>query len=413
MFDLKEGYNLETQHSVELPDFAVHFQAAEFARDAFRFYEAYRSAEPVSKSAIANATLVFGYEDVIRCYEDPRICREPVSMADYYGKEVSRILRHWLQWFDGEAHDNRRQLVGVPFSVGSVRGLKPAIEAVAKNLLSDIGSAGQCDLMKDFAFPLPVLVICQILGFPLSDYKLFLKWAPELYRILDPIKSPAQQQSDEALMLEIEEYIVGIMDKKLQQPGDDMISYLLNTELPNGFSLSREAIVAHVFLMFFAGHETTANALVCGMFELLQHPEQLRLLRSSEKALKPAVEEFIRFTSPVQTMLYAASDDLTLGGVDIQRGEYVWLMLASANRDERVFPNPDQFDICRWPNPHLGFGRSPHSCLGNHLSRLELSVAIRALLDTFSSIQLCQQEPRWRFANPLRLLESVQVEVSR
>jgi cytochrome P450 PksS len=263
------------------------------------------------------------------------------------------------------------------------------------------------DVIRDFALPLPTTVIAELLGVPVADRHKFHRWSNAMTRVSTTWQIIGAIPSAWAFL----RYIRRIVKLRRADPKDDLISALAQAE-EAGDKLNEDELFAMVFLLLVAGHETTVNLIGNSVLALLEHPDQMRKLRSDSGLLKTAVEELLRFISPVElaTERYAR-EDIVIGGVTIPRGAIVYAVLGSANRDDRQFNDPDALDITRHPNPHLAFGLGPHYCLGAPLARLEAQIAIKTLLNRMPDLRLAVTRGalRWRSSLVLRGLESLPV----
>ncbi len=308
---------------------------------------------------------------------------------------------------DPPDHTRLRGLVKA-FSPKLIDQMHGRIEMLTNDLLDAVQGRGRMDLIRDYALPLPATIIAEMLGVPVEDRHVF-------HRGTNAIISAAS--SSWAMLKAVPSawslirYIRKIVRMRGADPHDDLVSALARAE-EAGDTLSEDELLAMVFLLLAAGHETTVNLIGNGTLALLEHPDQMDKLRNDPALIKPAVEELLRYTSPVEmaTERYAR-EDVTMAGVTIPRGEMVFAVIASANRDERQFADPDTLDVTREPNKHLAFGLGPHFCLGAPLARLEGKIAINTLLRRIPDMRLtaAPDAPRWRRGLLLRGLESLPV----
>lgn len=328
-----------------------------------------------------SAHLVSRYADARQALESPAVrkdFRAGISMA---GPGLSA---HMLN-ADPPDHTRLRKLAAP--AVGHGRPQIPLIEGVVADLLDRVGRAGTADLVSEFAVPLPVAVICRLLGIPPGDRDQVLAWSSDLVLQTDAAsvgRSTARLGG----------YLGDLLDRKRRDPADDGLSLLAAHD--TGL-LRRTELVSTAFLLLFAGHETTANAIGNGVLALLQHPGQLARLRERPELLPAAVEEMLRFDSPVShaTIRYTAAD-LDVGGRLLRKGRLVLVSLGSANRDGETFAGADTFDIAHTPARHLAFGHGPHFCLGAQLARAQLQVAIGGLIRRFPRLRLAVEPGRLR-----------------
>jgi cytochrome P450 len=306
---------------------------------------------------------------------------------------------------DPPDHTRLRALVSKAFTPRLIEQLRPRIESLTNGLVDNVEHAGCMDLIRDFALPLPATVIAEMLGVPAADRHRFHGWSNAL------IQAASTWGMVRAIpnALAFTRYIRRIVERRKRDPQDDLISALVQAE-EAGDRLSGDELVAMVFLLLVAGHETTVNLIGNAALALLKHPEQLEKLRSDPALLPSAIEELLRYSSPVElaTERYAREDAM-IAGVPIPRGEVVFAVIASANRDERQFTAPDTLDLAREPNKHLSFGLGPHYCLGAPLARLEGQIAISTLFSRLPNLRLATSRDslRWRAGLILRGLQSL------
>jgi cytochrome P450 len=298
------------------------------------------------------------------------------------------------------------------FNPKVIAELEPTIRRISLELIAEsrhkLESAGHFDLIADFAEPLPVKVIAHLLGFPESDEHLLRPWSQAIVKMYEVMpceqdKLAAQQASEE-----FAQYVQHLMVQRQQQPGTDLISDLAQVE-QDGEKLNAHELIATCVLLLNAGHEASVNGFGNGMVATLRNPEQLELLKTDPDSIAgTAVDEFLRFDSPLHLFERTATEDTVIGGVDVKAGQKIAALLGSANRDEEVFDKPTELDLTRSPNPHIGFGAGIHFCIGAPLARLEMATALPELMRAFPAIELFA-EPVLRDTFVLRGYESVLV----
>jgi cytochrome P450 len=294
------------------------------------------------------------------------------------------------------------------FTPRMVDQLRPRIVAIVNELVQRIMDRGTTfDLIDDLAYPLPVVVIAELLGIPPEDRATFRDWSGDLAASLDPLLSDETLLRADAARAGLHDYLRRIIAERRRAPRSDLISALVAVE-ERGDVLSEPELVVMCTLLLVAGHETTVNLIGNGMLALLHHPEELARLRSDPSLIGTAVEELLRFDSPVQLTARRVVEPVELGGKRIEPGEFVLSLLGAANRDPAQFDHPEQLDVTRSPNPHLAFGRGIHFCLGAPLARLEGQIAIGALVQRFPNLRL-GGEPVRRDQITLRGLASLPV----
>ena len=309
-------------------------------------------------------------------------------------------------------HTRLRGLVAKAFNRNKIESMRPTIERITTELLDAIDikiKSGQSfNLIADYAEPLPVKIIADLLGFPTSDEHLLRPWSQAIVKMYEV--NPSEQYQIEAKRAgsEFAEYVRGLAELRKKNPGSDLITDLVIVE-ENGEKLNMQELIATCILLLNAGHEASVNAFGNGMVELLRRPDQMALLRQNPRGhTDTAVEEFMRFDAPLQLFERTATKDTEIGGVEIAAGQKIAALIGSANRDEGIFERGDEMDITRDPNPHIGFGAGIHFCLGAPLARLEMSISLPALWEKYPDMSLAK-EPVRRPTFVLRGYESVAI----
>ena len=307
-------------------------------------------------------------------------------------------------------HTRLRSLVAKAFNRQKIEDMRPAIARITQQLLEDINlkvKAGESfDLIADYAEPLPVKIIADLLGFPESDEHLLRPWSQAIVKMYEVSPSQQYQLEAQAAAGEFAAYVRGLAEHRKKNPGSDLITDLAMVE-ENGEKLNSHELVATCILLLNAGHEASVNAFGNGMVAALKRPDQAKLLRENPRAItETALEEFMRFDAPLQLFERTATKDTQIGGVDIAAGQKIAALIGAANRDNGVFAHADEMDLTRDPNPHIGFGAGIHFCLGAPLARLEMSVSLPALWEKYPSMEL-SSEPIRRPTFVLRGYESV------
>ena len=309
-------------------------------------------------------------------------------------------------------HTRLRSLVAKAFNRNKIEGMRPAVERITQQLLDAIDekvkSGENFDLIADYAEPLPVKIIADLLGFPESEEHLLRPWSQSIVKMYEV--NPSQQYQIEAKKAagEFAEYVRNLAEHRKTNPGQDLITDLAMVE-ENGEKLNSHELVATCVLLLNAGHEASVNAFGNGMVAALQRPDQAELLRKNSRAItETALEEFMRFDAPLHLFERTATVDTELGGVKMEKGQKIAALIGSANRDSSVFERADEMDLTRDPNPHIGFGAGIHFCLGAPLARLEMSVSLPALWEKYPNMQLAGTPVR-RPTFVLRGYESVSI----
>jgi len=311
-------------------------------------------------------------------------------------------------------HTRLRALVAKAFNRQKIEGMRPAVGRITEQLLDAIDekvkSGESFDLIGDYAEPLPVKIIADLLGFPESEEHLLRPWSQAIVKMYEVNPSIEYQNEAKIAAREFADYVRGLAESRKKTPGQDLISDLASVE-ENGEKLNMHELVATCVLLLNAGHEASVNAFGNGMVAALQRPDQVKLLRDDPRGItNTALEEFMRFDAPLHLFERTATTDTELGGVEIKKGQKIAALIGSANRDESVFSAPDEMDLTRDPNPHIGFGAGIHFCLGAPLARLEMSVSLPALWEKYPTMQLAS-EPVRRPTFVLRGYESVAISV--
>lgn len=309
---------------------------------------------------------------------------------------------------DPPDHTRLRTLVSKAFSPSAVEVMRPHIQEIVDDLLDEVQGKGCMDLIADLAYPLPVIVIAEMLGIPPGDRDQFKKWSADIAMTLDPIVPPDALARAQQSALELEEYFRGVADERRRNPKSDLVSALIEAE-QEGDRLTEDELYATLMLLLIAGNETTTNLIGNGALALLRHPDQLQMLRDDPALIESAVEELLRYDSPVQATGRVALEKMEIGGKNIEKGHMLVTHLGAANRDPEKFPDPDRLDIRRQDNRHLAFGQGPHFCLGAPLARAEGQIAISTLLRRFHRLRLDIEAPEWRPTIILRGLKALPV----
>jgi len=328
----------------------------------------------------------------------PQVMEEPVF----------RSMRHWMLQQDPPDHTRLRGLVVKAFTARRVEDMRPRIQAIVDETLDRVAPRGRMDLIEDFAFRLPVTIICDMLGIPPDHREVFYTSSRNGGRLLDPVPlSPAEIAEANTGNAAAQMYFQQLFELRRKNPGDDLTTQLVHAE-EDGSKLSNEELTANIILLFGAGHETTVNLIGNGLLALHRNPDQLALLKANPALITGAIEEFLRYDSSVQMTGRVALEDIDdVGGKKIPKGESVLCLLGSANRDPAVYPDrPDRLDITRSNVRPLSFGGGIHFCLGAQLARIEAEVAIATLLRRLPDLRLDDAEtPEWRPTFVLRGLK--------
>jgi len=293
---------------------------------------------------------------------------------------------------DPPVHTRLRRLVSRAFTPRRIKDIEPRIRAIADELLDRIAREGSFDLMDEFAGPLPVIVIAEMLGVPPEEHTQFKTWSNQIIEGgRGSFRGVAPGEQVKATSQELRAYLTTQIERRRREPGEDLITALVQAH-DEGGALASDELLAFVVLLLLAGNETTTNLIGNGTLALMRHPDQLSRLRGDLSLMPSAIDEMLRFDSPVQSTVRTCAAEANVGGTDIAVGELVFVILAAANHDPRRFPNPDTFDVARTPNDHLAFGEGIHFCLGANLARLEGAIAISSMVERFLKLRLANPE---------------------
>ena len=385
----------------------------DFIRDPYPGYHRLRDTDPLHMTPLgfyvasrhADAALVlrdkrFGKDFVGRMHRrfGPEMLEEPIYQS----------MSRWMLQQDPPDHTRLRGLVVSAFTARRVEDMRPRIKAIVDAALDRVAHKGRMDLIDDFAYPLPVTVICDMLGIPEADRVLFHAGARASGRLLDPVPlNRAELDEANANNAASEIYFNNLFELRRREPGPDLTTQLVQAE-QEGDKLTNEELTANIILLFGAGHETTVNLIGNGLLALFRHPDQLELLKSDPSLIGNAIDELLRYDSSVQLTGRVALEDMEVGGIMVTKGTPVLCLLGAANRDPTVYPDPDRLDITRKNIRPLSFGGGIHYCLGAQLAKIEAEVAILSLLERFPTLRLDDTvNPQWRDTFVLRGLKTL------
>jgi len=384
----------------------------EFHADPYPFYHRLRSVEPVHQTSMGFWVLT-RYDDVVMVLRDPRFGRDGFEhlLAAVYGddRESGRLSRSML-FRDPPDHTRLRALVSKAFTPRVIESMRAHIRDIVDRLLDRVQDAHGMDVIADLAYPLPVTVICEMLGVPAGDQGAIRQWSSDVARSLDAIGMPSDAEivtRGRAARRELADYFRRLLPERRRHPQDDLLSLLIAAE-EAGDKLSEGELLATCILLVIAGHETTVNLIGNGTLALLRHPDQLGRLREDPALIHSAVEELLRYDSPVQRTARITNTDVEVDGRAIAKGSMVVAAIGAANRDPAHFPEPDRLDIARRDNRHVAFGFGIHFCLGAPLARVEGQIALGTLLRRMPGMALTGT-PAWRASSTLRGLTALPV----
>jgi cytochrome P450 len=372
--------------------------------DPYALYRRLRERDPVHRSHLVGGWVVFGYREVAAALRDPRLSSDDRLNARHAAIRARLLRRGALDGqlserpsmlrLDPPDHTRLRSLVQRAFTPRAVARLQERIAAHVEALLDAVGERPRLELVADLAHPLPVIVIAELLGVSPADRPLFKRWSAELAASVGQARVAPMRRATRA-RLELRAYLERVAAEREREPQDDLLSALLHAQ-EAGARLSRDEVFTMLTLLLVAGNETTTHWIGNSALCLLRHPEQLERLRAQPQLLDAALDEVLRYESPVQGTLRIAREDLELGGRRVRRGQQLILLLGSAHRDPAQFPDPDRFDLARQSGEHLAFGSGRHGCLGSALARLEARTALAALLRRYPRLELEPGPLRWQ-----------------
>ncbi|HWR46400.1 MAG TPA: cytochrome P450 [Pseudonocardiaceae bacterium] len=401
---------------IPFDEIAREMATAGFHQDPYPLYERMRREHPVYRSS-QGIWYLTRYADVDAALRDLRLSKDHGRMQRWYARQTGgenldrlrdRFGRSMLH-ADPPDHTRLRKLANKAFTARRTEGLRPRIGAIVDELLDAAVAAGPAmELIGALAYPLPITVICELIGIPPSDRYRVSTWSRQLVNQTAAAPTPDACQRIEQAADEFEEYLRDLIGKRRAEPADDILSALVAVA-DSGARLTENELLSTCYLLLVAGHETTVNLIGNGTLALLRHPDQLRRLQQDPTLIRSAVEELLRYDSSVQTVTRIVVGQVEVGGQTLGDGEVVFPLLAAANRDPDRFPDPDRLDLGRANNWHLSFGNGPHFCLGTPLARLEGEVAIGALVRRLPALRLDTDTIEWRPKPALRGLERLPV----
>lgn len=381
----------------------------EIIADPYPLYRQLRENQPVLELPEANLVVLTRYQDVQTLLRDRRLGHDtaaglsPEEREERLSNPAIANLARTMLLQNPPDHTRLRALVVKAFDARRVEAMRPRIRAIADTLVDDFVDRKEGDLRALFTHPLPVIVICELLGIPEADRAEFVKGTRISGRLIDPSPmTPEELQQANRNTLESQAYFAELCEQRRRHPEDDLITALVHSETAEG-RLSREELTSNIALLFAAGHETTVNLMGNALIALYRNPDQLHRLRRDLTLMPNAVEEFLRYDSSVQLTGRQALEDADIAGMALPRGRSVIALLGAANRDPAVFDDPERLDITRQKIKPLSFGGGIHLCLGAQLARIEAAEALGALLERLPGLELTAYEhPEWKPTITLR-----------
>ena len=396
--------NLKTQ----LPD----FESDAFINDPYPDYRRLREHDPVHESPWGDWYLT-RYADVEFVLKDPRFVREspggvsPLADHSDEGATLEAVIHEWLVFRDPPYHTALRGWMSQYLNHASFEAMTPRIEAITQELFDGVAASNRMEVVGDLDYPLPVMVIAELLGLPVSDRHLYEVWSHPITRALDR-GLPQDMAAAEPAITEMLAYLAQIVAERRRRPRDDFVTALARAQI-DGRPLSEDAVLATLVSLLWAGHETTRNLIGSGLMTLLQHPEQCERLRRKPALMRTAIEEFLRYESPLQKISRWTTQTITIGAKQVPAGCLVVCLLGAANRDPLAFADPERLDIERRNNPHVAFGRGIHTCIGAHLARLEGGIVLATVLQRFPELAPASPGTEWRRHLAFRSLKHLHV----
>lgn len=378
----------------------------EFRNNPYPVYQRLRTENPVHWSDHWGCWVLTRFADVTAVLQDFGRFSSRGRVTNVIQREcppeflgqVQPLMAHFSQGLinvDPPDHTRLRRLVQKTFLPKTLDRLRPRIESIVEDLLPAPGASGEMDLVRDLSYPLPVIVIAELLGVPAGMRDHFKRWSSEILEFQAvPRADPALILKSQKALLEIRDYLREVIRERLREPREDLLSELAAVE-EQGEMLSEEELLSTGVALLVAGHETTTNLISSAIWLFLRHPEARRQLRERPEMIPGAIEEVLRFEGPLQRVGRTATMDVELDGRPIRAGQTVLSLIGAANRDPAQFAEPERFDIARAPNRHVAFGSGPHFCLGAGLARLEAPMVIRAVLQRFPDLRLADVEYEW------------------
>ena len=388
----------------------------EVVADPYPLYDRMRAEDPVHWSEIYGCWLLTRYEDVLQSLRDKRLsnARRVTQYIDRLDENVRKQIQPvrtytsaMVQFTDPPDHTRIRPLVSKAFTPRMVRGMRPRIQEITDYLLDEVQGAGRMDAIREFAYPLPIIVISEMVGIPSEERDQIKGWASDFVAFIGTGR--AEEEETQRVLRSLDQmtdYIRSIVVERRESPKDDLLSALIAAE-DEGDRLTEDEIIGTCVSLMIAGHETTTNLIGNGILALLKNPDQLRELKADPDLIVTAIEEILRYDGPVLRDWSVAMEDHEVGGKHIREGQIVYQMLGAANRDPEQFDDPDRLILSRHPNRHVTFGSGFHMCLGAPLARLEGQIAVQTVFSRFPEVRLTDETLDWEPNVVIRALKSL------
>lgn len=371
--------------------------------DPYPYLAEIRSNDPVHWNEHFRAWFLHKHEDLFWALRNPAFSSDRVRPV--YENRLSPeqkaarkptfdVLLDWMVFMDPPEHTRMRQLVMPAFGPKAVAAMRPRVAAVVEEAIAAVEDRDSFDMVEDLAYPIPAIVIAELMGVPVEERDLFKAWSDSILVLVFGASSEAgRRERAQDGLIELTDYLRGLIDRYRREPADNLISNLLISAAAGEDPLTDDEIVSTCALLIFGGHETTTNLIANGTRSLLTHPEQWERLKADPSLAPSAVEELLRFDGPSKMELRVLTEDVDLRGKTMRAGDTVYLAQLAANRDPDAFDAPDSLDIGRSPNRHVGFGFGLHHCLGNFLARLEATLAFEAISQRLPDLQISPTQP--------------------
>jgi len=385
----------------------------------YAMYRALREQSPIYWSPVMESWIFTRYDDADFVLTDPRFSADRSRGRNRF----SQMMQEQEQEFgpfsrvqtmlssDPPDHTRLRRLVSKAFTPRAVENLRPRIHEIVNKLLDPMEKGGEFDLVNEVCYPLPVIVIAEMLGVPPGDRPQFKRWSTDVVQTLGgPFTPPEVFQKARESLEELAEYLRAFISDRRQHPKEDLISWLVAAE-DGGQILSEDEIFATAILLLIAGNETTTHLIGSGMLALFRNPEEMKRLRNDPSLMPSAVEELLRYTGPVHLTGRVPKEDLEIGGQEVKEGDVCIALLAAANRDPAHYADPERLDVGRNPTDHLGLGDGIHFCLGAPLARAEAQIAIGTMLQRFPEMECLDLAPEWGGTFIIRGVKTLPVSV--
>lgn len=388
------------------PAFDVNILSGDAIRDPYEYFASVRRDRPVMWDPRYKSWLVTSHAAVSRALRDQRFSSDriaPFIEAKLNGPDTDPlvrnafiVLRDWMVFQDEPGHMRLRSLVSKAFTPTSVAQMSEHVGRLSRQLIDQLDRSGEFDLIAEFAYPLPAMVIAEMLGVPQADRDRFKSWSEDIGALVSGgMDDPGRYQRAAHAMAELVGFFRDLLAHYSRRPADNLMCALLRARESDD-SLSEAELIATCTLLLFGGHETTANLIANSTLALVRHPDQMAVFRAGAVPIKSAVEEFLRFDGPGKSLVRVLSEDIEFEGQTMRAGQRVFLVLAAANHDPQVFDEPDRLRLDRSTKQHVAFGFGSHFCLGASLARLEAAIALPILIEALPDVRLADRELRWQ-----------------